>query len=156
MVDKKKQTAKQERQAKKSTIGPALDLPTDNPQAPKGEYAHGPGKTTVAPEVLLTIARLAALRVEGVNRMSSVPGGVNRLFERGLGDGVRLEVYGERITADLYLVLNAGHHVRDVSRQVQIGVGRALSEMVGMNVGRVNIHIEDIEYANLQGESLAS
>lgn len=110
-------------------------------------YAQGPGKTTVSPEVLLTIARLTALKVEGVNRMSNVPGGVNRLFQRGLGDGVRLEVHNDTISADLFLVLNAGYNVRDVSRQVQMRVARALGEMVGMRVGQVNIHIEDIDFS---------
>ena len=34
------------------------------------------GKTTIAPEVLIDITRLAALSVNGVNRLAPVPGGV--------------------------------------------------------------------------------
>ena len=34
-----------------------------------------PGKTTIAPDVLLNIATLTALSVNGVSRMSTVPGG---------------------------------------------------------------------------------
>ena len=37
------------------------------------------GKTTIAPGVLLTIARLTTLSVEGVSRLSNVPSGVKRL-----------------------------------------------------------------------------
>jgi len=133
-------TNKQPKNKKKETLGSEVDLFENE------TYTQGPGKTTVSPEVLLTIARLTALKVEGVNRMSNVPGGVNRLFQRGLGDGVRLEVHNDSINADLYLVLNAGYNVRDVSRQVQLQVARALSEMVGMRVGQVNIHIEDIDF----------
>ena len=52
---------------------------------------YSQGKTTVAPDVLVTIARYSALSVTGVSRMAQVPGGVNRLFKRGIGDGVRIE-----------------------------------------------------------------
>ena len=55
-------------------------------------YTHTPGKTTVSPDVLITIARLSALSVPGVSRMAHVSGGVNRLFKRGVHDGVRIEV----------------------------------------------------------------
>jgi uncharacterized alkaline shock family protein YloU len=36
--------------------------------------------------------------------------------------------------------------MREVSRNVQSQVARAISDMVGMQVGRVNIHIEDVDY----------
>ena len=38
------------------------------------------GKTTIAPDVLLTIAQLTTLQVEGVSRLSRTPAKVNRLF----------------------------------------------------------------------------
>lgn len=105
------------------------------------------GKTTIAPDVLLIITRLTTLDVEGVSRMSPVPGGVNRLFQRGVGDGVRLEILeNDVVYADLYVVLEGGVNIRSVSRKIQHDVARAISDMVGMTVGRVNVHIEDIDY----------
>jgi len=42
----------------------------------ESEYAkQSIGKTSVAPEVLLTIARLTALKVPGVSRMANLPPG---------------------------------------------------------------------------------
>ena len=105
------------------------------------------GKTTIAPEVLLTIARLTTLDVPGVSRMSPVPGGVNRLFKRGYGEGVRIDIRDDdTVYADLYIILENDINIRDVSRLVQHRVARSISDMVGMQVGRVNIHIEDIDY----------
>jgi uncharacterized alkaline shock family protein YloU len=103
------------------------------------------GKTTVSPDVLVTIARLSALSVPGVSRMAHVPGGVNRLFKRGIGDGVRIEVEDNVVVANLYLVLQQNVNIREVSRNVQHQVARALQEMVGMDIGGIDIHIEDIE-----------
>jgi uncharacterized alkaline shock family protein YloU len=105
-----------------------------------------PGKTTIAPEVLLAITRLTTLSVDGVSRMSPVMGGVNRLFQRGVGEGMRIEIKGDLVFADLYVVLKNEVNFRDVSREIQRQVSRAISEMVGMNVGRVNVHVEDVDY----------
>ena len=111
-----------------------------------------PGKTTVAPDVLVTIARMSALSVPGVSRMAQVTGGVNRLFRRGTNDGVRIEVEDNVIVVSLYLILKKEMNIREVSRNVQQQVARALQEMVGMEVGEVEIHIEDIEYEETEAK----
>ena len=110
------------------------------------ESSRPPGKTTIAPDVLLTIARLAAISVPGVNRLSNIPGGVNRLFTKGAGEGVRISVENNTVFVDLYVILDNDVNIREVSRAVQFQVNRAINEMVGMDVGRVNIHVEDIYY----------
>jgi len=104
------------------------------------------GKTTVSPDVLITIARLSALSVPGVSRMAPISGGVNRFFRRGAGDGVRIETEDNTVFVDLFLALKQDVNIREVSRNVQQQVARAMQEMVGMGVGHVNIHIEDIDY----------
>ena len=104
------------------------------------------GKTTVAPEVLLTIARLTTLHIDGVSRMGSLPASVNRLFQPGSGEGVSIEIKDDTVTIELYVILKQDVSLRDVSRAIQHDVARAISEMVGMPVGRINIHVEDIDY----------
>lgn len=104
------------------------------------------GKTTVSPEVLTTIARLSALGVPGVSRLAPVSGGVNRFFKRGAGDGVRIETEENTVYVEMHLILQEDVNIREVSRNVQQHVTRALQETVGMEVGHVNIHIEDIDY----------
>ena len=111
-------------------------------------YTDRKGKTTIAPEVLLAIARLSTLEVPGVSRMSDTPGSVNRWLSRGVGEGVRVHIKQEVVYVDLYIVLEEGVNFRDVSRQVQQSVSRAISEMIGMQIGHVNIHIEDIDFTN--------
>jgi uncharacterized alkaline shock family protein YloU len=107
--------------------------------------SYSQGKTTVSPDVLITITRLSALSVPGVSRLAQVPGGVNRLFKRGFGEGVRMEVKDNVVRADLYLILKQDVNIREVSRNVQQQVARALQEMVGMDIGGIEIHIEDID-----------
>jgi len=106
-----------------------------------------PGKTTVATHVLLTIARLTALEIDGVSRMCQISGGVNRLFHKEeQNDGVQIKIEDNRIFADLHVALKHNVNIREVSRNIQQEVKRAFSEMVGMEVGKINVHIDDIIY----------
>jgi uncharacterized alkaline shock family protein YloU len=106
---------------------------------------HSAGRITLTPDVLLTIARMAALEVEGVKCMAPVRGGVNNLFKRG-SEGVRMTVEDNIVLVELYLVLESDVNIREISRNVQQTVARSIVEMTGMEVGHVNIHIEDIDY----------
>lgn len=107
---------------------------------------HPTGKTTLSPEVLVTITKMAALSVPGVSRLTTVPPRFERLFKRGAAEGVELKVEDNLVYLDLFLALKPDVNVREVSRNVQHQVARAIEEMVGMDVGHVNIHIEDIDY----------
>lgn len=112
-----------------------------------GEDYRTIGKTTIDPEVLVTIARLTALEVPGVSRMATMPRSANRLLVRGANEGVRLEILDDLVYADLYLVVKNGVSIMEVSHQVQADVARSISEMVGMHIGRINIHVEDIDFS---------
>lgn len=106
------------------------------------------GKTTIAPEVLLTIAGLTTADVPGVSKLSPVPSAaMQRLIKRGHAtEGVTIEINDGLVYTDIFVILKSDVNVRDVSRNIQREVARAISDMVGMKVGRVNIHIEDIDY----------
>ena len=110
------------------------------------EDYRSPGKTTLAPEVLLTSARMSELKVEGVNRLAPVPGGFDRIFKHGSDNGVQMTIEDDVVYIELYIVLKKDFNVREVSRNIQTQVSRAISEMVGMEVGHVNVHIKDIDY----------
>jgi uncharacterized alkaline shock family protein YloU len=112
-----------------------------------GDYNPTKGSTTVAPDVLLKITQLTTLDVPGVSGMSNTPGGVNRLFKSGQGEGVQIDIRNDVVYMDLYLILEKDRNIRDVSREVQRSVARAISDMVGLPVGRINIHVEDIDYS---------
>jgi uncharacterized alkaline shock family protein YloU len=107
------------------------------------DQSQDSGKTTIAADVLIDITRLAALSVDGVNRLAPVPGGVDRLFRRGISEGVQIFLSGNTVNADLYVILDPNENIRDICREVQAQVARAISEMVGMDIGKINIHVED-------------
>lgn len=104
-------------------------------------------KTTVSLEVLHQIARLTTLSVQGVSRMANIRGGLDQLFGSEAHKGVKVQIKEDQVFIDVYVILMSDMNVRDISREIQSRVSRAISEMIGMEVGGVNIHIMDIYFS---------
>jgi uncharacterized alkaline shock family protein YloU len=68
------------------------------------------------------------------------------LLHRQEQDGLHIEVVDDLVYTDLYVVLMPDVNIREVGRNIQIAVARAITEMIGMQVGVVNVHVEDIDY----------
>ena len=111
-------------------------------------YPDKLGKTTIDPGVLISIAKLTSLSVSGVSKMATGPHSIDSLFRNTYAGGVKIEVENNTVYADLYLVLKSDTELLKTSRAVQQKVSRAITEMVGMEIGHVNVHIEDIDYQN--------
>jgi uncharacterized alkaline shock family protein YloU len=111
-------------------------------------YPEKLGKTTIDVTVLTNIAKLTSLSVPGVSKMSTGPHSVNSLIKKNYFDGVMIEVENNTVYIDLYLVLKADTELIKTSRTIQQKVSRAITEMVGMEIGHVNVHIEDVDYQN--------
>ena len=111
------------------------------------------GRIEVAPEVLATIAHLAVSRTEGVLDMASVPADAARLFRRSpKHDGVLLDMTGNKIKFDIYVIMSPHVNIMETSETLQTAVVDAINNMVGVPVDTVNIHVEDVNYA--QGEAV--
>jgi uncharacterized alkaline shock family protein YloU len=105
-----------------------------------------PGKTTIAPYVLTQIARLTALSVEGVSRLAPVPTTVDRIFVKNANEGVVVEIEDDCVNVEIHVIVKKDLNVRDICHKIQAQVSRAISEMVGMDIGWINVHVEDIDY----------
>jgi uncharacterized alkaline shock family protein YloU len=110
------------------------------------------GRIEVAPDVLATIAYYAALRVEGVSKMAPIPAEVARLFRRETRHhGVLLDLADHKIKFDIYVIMSPHVNIMETSQRLQTAVIEAIDTMVGIPVNSVNIHVEDVVYA--QGEA---
>ena len=111
------------------------------------------GRVTIAPEVLVTIARLTALSIPGVARLSRTwAGNVIRFLGRLVaterhiaGQGVKIEVEDDSVSVDLYIIAEPDVNMLELGHSIQAEVARAIDNMVGMHVREVNIHIQDVE-----------
>lgn len=112
------------------------------------------GQVTIAPGVLITIARLTALSVPGVVRMGPGlgPKPERLLRRRGAArDGVYITVEDGVVVADLCIIVDRDVNLLHLAEQVQTEVTRAIHDMVGMGVREVNVHIQDVEWPASDG-----
>ena len=112
------------------------------------------GRIEVAPDVLVTIAHFAALRVDGVAKMAPIPADVARLFRReARHSGVHLDLSDHnKIKFDIYVIMDPHVNMMEASQRLQAAVVEAIDTMVGIPVEAVNIHVEDVIYT--QGEAI--
>jgi uncharacterized alkaline shock family protein YloU len=106
------------------------------------------GKVTFADEVIAIIAGLAATEIPGVSAMSGgIAGGiVEKLGRKNLSKGVKVEVGEKEAAIDLYIVVDYGVRIPELSWNIQENVKKAVETMTGLNVIEVNIHIQGVNF----------
>jgi len=115
---------------------------------PEQEWDEKNGSIRIANEVVGVIAGLAAMEVKGVYGMSGgmVDGITELLKKKNLSKGVKVEVGEKEAAVDLYIVVEYGSKIPEVSVAVQENVKRAIESMTGLSVVEVNIHIQGVEF----------
>lgn len=112
-----------------------------------------PGKVTIEPEVLETIARLTARGVPGVHGLVD-RADIDRFL--GLGEkSVEVQVRGDQVSVELHIVAKPDMSLLKLGRAVQHEVTRAIQKMIGMPVEMVNVYIEDVVYPDTAEKALA-
>lgn len=116
----------------------------------KGTYVlqedNSMGTVKIADDVVAMIAGLAASEVEGVSAM--VGNITNELMSKvgmtKLTKGVKVEITGREVRADIAVVLEYGYNIPATSQKVQEKVKAAIENMTGLTVSDVNIRIAGV------------
>jgi len=104
------------------------------------------GQIKISDEVVGVIAGLAATEVPGVAGMSGgIAGGIAEMLGRkNLSKGVKVEVGEKEAAVDLFIIVEYGAKIPDVSWKIQENVKKAIETMTGLNVVEVNIHVQGV------------
>ena len=102
------------------------------------------GAIQISEDVVASIALNTAAEVEGVGgfmnaNMSDIMGG-----KKLTAKGVRVEMSGEDLTVNLFIIVRYGSSISDVANKVQQVVFNALEGMTGFGVNAVNVHVGGI------------
>lgn len=113
---------------------------------------NGFGSVRIADDVVAIIAGIAATEVSGVAGMSGgIAGGITEILgKKNLSKGVKVKIEEKETFIDLYMIVNYGVKIHEVSREVQDKVKQAVSNMTGLNIGFINIHIQGIKFGEEQ------
>jgi len=100
----------------------------------------------ISEEVVAIIAGVAAMDVPGVAGMSGgIAGGIAEILGRkNLSKGVKVEVGEKEAAIDLYIIVEYGYRIPDVSWDIQEKVKKAVETMTGLNVVEINIHVQGV------------
>lgn len=104
------------------------------------------GTVKIADDVVAVIAGLAATEVEGVVSMAGNISNelMSKMGRKNLAKGVKVEVIGKSVKADLALIVAYGHNIPAVSQKVQEKVKSTIENMTGLEVTDVNIRIAGV------------
>ena len=143
--------------AQPTAAQPAAAQPAAAAPAAQPVHAAAPpprelkGRIHIADEVVEKVAGLAAMEVPGV---ADLGGDFARALESvreriGIGNkrgdqGVKAEVSGHQVAISVTIMVEFGHVVLDVARQVQANVARQTQRMLGLAVVEVNVTVDDV------------
>ena len=104
------------------------------------------GAIQIADDVVAMIASLATTEVEGVNAMAGTITNelMSKVGVKGLTKGVKVEVNGKNVKADITLIVKYGYSIPAISQKVQDKVKSTIESMTGLNVTDVNIRVAGV------------
>lgn len=115
------------------------------------------GNIKIAPEVISTIAAIAATEVTGVAELTGgvVEGISNILGKKQVSKGIKVELNEEGCTVEINIVVEYGVSIRQVALTVQESVVDAVTNMSGLGVNAVNVYVQGIKMPKLESEEVS-
>ena len=104
------------------------------------------GTVNIAVDVVAAIGSKAATEVLGVFSMAGNIGNelASKMGVKSLAKGVKVEVNGKNVKADITLIVKYGYSIPAISQKVQDKVKSTIESMTGLNVTDVNIRVAGV------------
>ncbi len=122
--------------AKKETLPMNIDL---NDMEPGSNIIY-------SNEVVSIIAGVAATEVEGIAGMVNVPNSGLLGKNRNVTKGVKVEIGTQEASVDLYVTVEYGKPIQKAAHEAQEAVRKAIEEMTGLHVVRVDVHVQGVSF----------
>ncbi|MBO4848755.1 MAG: Asp23/Gls24 family envelope stress response protein [Clostridia bacterium] len=106
------------------------------------------GKVVFAPDVVATIAGVAASEVDGVSGLAgTVIEGISGIFsKKNLTKGVHVEVGQEEAAVDISINVRYGYRIQEVCNNVQREIKSAIETMTSLRVVEVNVVVQNVTF----------
>lgn len=106
---------------------------------------------SVSTEVLEKMAELAACEIEGVKGVAKKAIDLKgALKTKSVVKGVKVEESNGAIEINVFICVDSKSKMREVAEAVQQNVKDKIQTMTGTAVTRVNVNIEDIDFAEAE------
>ncbi len=117
-----------------------------------GPSSDSMGRIEVSPQVIAVIAEDAALQCYGIVGLASrrQEGIWSHIPEKRGPGGVVVHVDGDRVSLELYVIIEYGTRICEVARNVMSNVKFAVEQALGIPVYQVHVNVQGIHVGNLQ------
>lgn len=108
------------------------------------------GEVKIVSDVVAVIAALAATEIDGVHSMAGNITNelIGKLGVKKLSKGVKILMEEGVVRVDMMIVVNYGHSIPDISKQVQERVSQQIENMTGLTVSEVNVRVAGVNLEN--------
>ena len=116
----------------------------------KNTFKSDLGNVQVSDLAIAEMAALAALKISGVSAMgtgSRVEGLADLLGLRAGSQGVSVEMGAGKVSLRLFLIVEFGAEIAEVSMQVQDSVLEVVEQMTGLEVNAVDVTIQGVKFS---------
>jgi uncharacterized alkaline shock family protein YloU len=109
-----------------------------------------PGKITISPRAIATIASQGALQSYGVVGMAnkSVIDGIANTLTHDPRHGVEVKVIEDSLIIDVFIIIEYGTRISSVATSVANSVSYKLEQSLGMPVRALNVHVQDLRISD--------
>lgn len=97
----------------------------------------------VSEDVLIAIARLAALDVKGVAGLGGEVGKISKLRKNG---PIKISIMGDVAAVDMRIIIKSGEKACNIAQEVQTVVKENIQNMTGVPVARVNVTVSGVVF----------
>ena len=106
------------------------------------------GNLKISREVIATIARYAALEIEGVDSLASFATNLKGwLLKKQSAKPIGIDLSDDVAVIELHVNIKAGVNIPETAEKIQSAVKDAVQNMTGIAASRVNINIAGIVFA---------
>lgn len=130
---------------------------TVNPETTPETEEETVGNIKISVDVVSTIAGIATNEIEGVAGMyGTFAGGIAEMLgaKKNPSKGVKVEMNETNVKIDLYIVVEYGVRIPELAWEIQENVKNNVETMTGLDVQKVNIHIEGVNFEKESEETL--
>ncbi len=121
------------------------------------EAEESVGNIKISVDVVSTIAGIATSEIDGVAGMyGTFAGGIAEMLgaKKSPSKGVKVDMNDTNVTIDLYIVVEYGVRIPELSWEIQENVKNNVETMTGLDVEKVNIHIEGVSFEKEREEKI--
>ncbi|MBE0635417.1 Asp23/Gls24 family envelope stress response protein [Candidatus Bipolaricaulota bacterium] len=104
------------------------------------------GRISIAEDVIASIARIAAEKVDGIAHSSgSASGGLMSIFGgEDVAPNIKTDLSNETVRVELRISVEYGYPVHEVAQGVQQNVQRDIEQLAGVTVSNVDVFVKKV------------